>query len=166
MITLNKKGFPILETEASIPYELAAGPSWHRFFEGIKEQKIYGSRCPSCTRVLVPARSFCPKCYVDMGEWVDVSNEGEVTGWSLTQYHYFGMPTEPPFITGLIRLDGADNDFCHLIGGFDLNDLERVRETVKIGIRVNAVWAEKRSGCIMDIQYFEPISQRLMYSSV
>jgi len=156
MLTKNKKGHPIIEAEASVPYELATGPSWHRFFEGFKNEKIYGSRCPQCQRVLVPARSFCPRCFVDMGEWIEVSNEGEVVGWSLTNYHFFGMPTEPPFISGLIRLDGADNDFYHLVGGFDLKNLELVTRTMKIGTRVKAVWKEKKQGCIMDIKYFRP----------
>ena len=157
MLTLNSKGYPILEAEASIPYEVAMGPSWYRFFEGFKEEKIFGTRCPKCKRILVPARSFCSRCFVDMDEWIEVSNEGEVVGWSLTSYHYFGMPTEPPFITAFIRLDGSDNDFNHLVRGFDLTDLNLVTETMKIGTRVKAVWRKEKKGCIMDIEYFEPV---------
>ena len=157
MLTLNKKGYPIMEAEGSVQYELAAGPSWLRFFEGFKQEKIYGSRCPSCKRVLVPARAFCSQCFEDMHEWVEVSDEGVIAGWSLTNFHYFGMPTEPPFITGMIRLDGSDSELVNLIGGFDLTDLDLVRRTVKIGGRVKAVWREKKKGEVRDLQYFKPI---------
>lgn len=157
MYKLNKKGQAILETEAAITYELATGPTWWRYFEEFKNEKIFGTRCPECRQVLVPARSFCPDCFVDMDEWVELSNEGEVTGWSLTNYHYFGMPTEPPFITAQIRLDGSDSDLYHLVGGFDLTDLDLVRKTMKIGTRVRAVWKKEKKGCILDIEHFKPI---------
>lgn len=157
MYKMHTKGYPILETEASVPYELATGPTWWRFFEEFKRERIFGTRCPRCERVLVPARSFCAECFVEMEEWVEVSSEGEVRGWSLTNYHYFGMPTDPPFISGQIRLDGTDCDFFHLVGGFDLTDLDLVSRTMKIGTRVKAVWKKEKKGCILDIEYFKPI---------
>jgi uncharacterized OB-fold protein len=50
----------------------------------------------------------------------------------------------------VIRLDGASS------GGF-LHRLGEVRpEDVAIGMEVEAVWAEERSGSILDIAYFRP----------
>ena len=157
MYTINKKGHAILETEATVPYEAATGPTWTRYFEAFKEEKIFATRCDSCKRVLVPARSFCPDCFVEIDEWVELSGEGEVKGWSLTDFHYFGMPTPPPFVTAEIRLDGSDTNFWHLVGGFDLHDLNLVRKMLKIGTRVRPVWKKEKQGCILDIEYFEPI---------
>jgi uncharacterized OB-fold protein len=158
MMTLDKEGLPIIKAEARIPYELALGPTWHRFFEGLKEEKIWGTRCSECQRVLVPARSFCPRCFVEMEEWVEVSSEGVMVGWALTDYTYFGMPTKPPFVSGVIRLDGSDCSFLHLIGGFEIKDLESVKSTIRNGMRVRAIWRDVRVGGIMDIRYFEPVS--------
>jgi uncharacterized OB-fold protein len=56
------------------------------------------------------------------------SQEGAIVAWALTEYEYFGMPTKPPFIGALIRLDGTDSNFLHLIGGIDLSDSELVRK--------------------------------------
>ncbi|MDY6850890.1 MAG: Zn-ribbon domain-containing OB-fold protein [Thermodesulfobacteriota bacterium] len=159
MLKLNKKGNPVIETEAIIPYELAMGSTWNRFFEGFKEERIFGTKCPKCERVLVPARKFCPQCYIDIDEWVEVSNEGTVICWSLTNYRFFGMPTEPPFITGFVQLDGADNYLVHLIGGFDMTDMASVKQIMTKGTRVKAVWAENKEGCIMDIKHFKPIKE-------
>jgi len=157
VVTSDKKGNPIIETDARIPYELAVGSTWYRFYEGFKKEKIFGTRCPKCSRVLVPARTFCSRCFVDMDDWVEVSQEGAVVSWVVTNYEYFGMPTKPPFINSLIRLDETDCGFMHLIGGVDLSDLDRVSEKVQNGMKVKAVWRKEKTGCIMDIQYFEPV---------
>lgn len=150
------KEYRTLETAVQLPYKLAYGKTWTRFFEGMKEQKIFGSKCPKCNRVLVPARTFCPRCFVDTDEWVECSQEGTLTAWCLTDYTYYAQPIEPPFITGLIRLDATDVNFMHLIGGFDLGNLETVRQKVKNGMRVKAAWEEEKRGHILDIKYFEP----------
>jgi uncharacterized OB-fold protein len=157
MMVFDKKGNPIIEEEVRIPYELAVGPSWYRFFEGFKKAKIFGTRCSRCNRVLVPARTFCPRCFVDMQQWVEVSQEGVLVSWVVTNYEYFGMPTAPPFINSLIRLDGTDCGFMHLVGGVDLSDLDRVSEHVQNGMKVKAVWKKEKTGCIMDIRHFVPI---------
>lgn len=151
------KEYRTLETEVRLPYRLAYGPTWTRFFEGMKEEKIYGSVCSKCGRVLVPARTFCPRCFIDTDEWVECSQEGTIIAWSLTNYRYFAQPLEPPFISGLIRLDGTDVNFLHLIGGFELTNLETVRQTVRNGMRVKAEWQAEKTGHILDIKYFRPI---------
>jgi hypothetical protein len=151
------KEYKTIKTELRLPYELAYGATWTRFFEGMKEKKIYGNKCPKCGRVLVPARSFCPRCFVDMGEWIEVSQEGKLVAWCYTNYRYFGMPTEPPFIGALINLDGTDVNFLHLIGGFDLSNFGEVRKIVKNGMKVKAEWQDDRNAHIMDIRYFKPL---------
>jgi uncharacterized OB-fold protein len=141
----------------SLPYKWALGPTFTRFFEEFKEKRIMGTRCPKCKRVLVPARSFCPRCFVRMDEWVKVSDEGKIRTFALINFSYEGQPKTPPYINGVIDLDGADVGFTHFIGGIDLSDPETVKEKVKIGMRVKAVWKEKREGNIFDIEYFKPI---------
>lgn len=151
------KHFSTLRHDVWLPYRFAVGPTFYRFYEGLKEEKILGNKCPKCGKVLVPARTFCPECYVDMEDWVEVSQEGEVVAWTLANYEFFGMPTEPPFIGALIKLDGADCNFLHLVGGFDLNDLDTVRSKIKPGTQVKAVWTDEKRGHMLDIKYFKPI---------
>lgn len=49
----------------------------------------------------------------------------------------------------LIHLDGADTALVHFIG-------EAAPDALHIGMRVVAVFAESRSGHILDIAYFKP----------
>ncbi len=157
MLTTNKKGHPILRTEASLNYSLATGPAWYRFYEEFKQEKIFGVKCPKCGRILVPARSFCSRCFEDTTEWVEVADEGELIAWSRTDFEYFGMPVEPPFVTGLIKLDGTDTPIMHRVAGFNLKDLDLVQKTLTQKRRVKAFWKKEKRGCILDIEYFKPI---------
>ncbi|HEX78509.1 MAG TPA: Zn-ribbon domain-containing OB-fold protein [Dehalococcoidia bacterium] len=148
----------VLETEVCLPYKFAYGSVNSRFFEEMeKNRRIMGTRCPQCHRVLVPARKFCPRCFVDPEEWVQVSDQGKVRTWSLVNYSFAGEPKPPPYVVAIIDLDGADVGFLHFIGDIDLSDVERVKEEVKIGLAVRAVWSEQRSGTIMDIKHFAPL---------
>jgi len=151
------KHFNTLRHDVWLPYKFAVGPVFNRFYEGLKDGKILGNRCPECGKVLVPARTFCPGCFVDMDEWVEVSHEGEVVSWTFTEADFFGMPADPPFIGSLIRLDGTDCDFLHLLGGVDLTVLDVVKERIRPKTRVKAVWEAERKGHLLDIKYFEPV---------
>jgi uncharacterized OB-fold protein len=88
---------------------------------------------------------------------MEVCQEGEVSTWTLASCAFYGMPVDPPFIGALVRLDGTDCDFLHLIGGFDLTDRDAVRNRVKRGARVKAVWNEVKKGHLLDLRYFEPV---------
>jgi hypothetical protein len=59
-------------------------------------------------------------------------------------------PIKTPFAYGIIKLDGADTGFAHIIGEVSSKDLH-------IGMRVQAVFKDKRVGSILDIKYFKPI---------
>ena len=151
------KHYSTLVHHVWLPYKFAVGPAFQRFYEGLKEEKIWGNACPACGKVLVPARSFCPDCRVDMEDWREVSTEGEIMTWTMALEPFFGMPAEPPFISALIRLDGTDCELLHLVGGPGLDDPETVRQKIKKGTRVKAVWQEEKQGHMLDIRYFEPI---------
>ena len=60
------------------------------------------------------------------------------------------MPVEPPFVYGVIKLDGADTGLVHIVG-------EVTPEEVKEGMRVKAVFEEERTGKILDVKYFKPV---------
>jgi hypothetical protein len=151
------KEYKVMGEEIRLPYKWALGPVFSRFFDELKDKKIMGTKCPKCQRVLIPARRFCPRCFEETTEWVQVSDEGTIRTWSLINFEYAGQIKKPPYVQGLIDLEGADTALAHLIGGVDVSDLEKVKEQVRIGMRVKAKWKENREGNIFDIECFEPI---------
>lgn len=147
----------VVRETISLPYTWTAGPVGVRFFKALKDKKIMGTVCPRCRRVLVPARRFCPRCFVDTTEWVEVGDEGTLKSFTLINYSFTGQPRDPPYLIGMIQLDKADTCFFHFLGGIDLSNIEKACKEVRIGMRVRAAWKEKREGKITDIEHFEPI---------
>jgi len=139
-----------------IPFKYTAGEVLTKFFYELKEKRIMGIRCPKCKRVLLPPRGFCEMCFEPLEEWVEVSDEGVIGAFQICCMKFLGAP-EPPWASGLIRLDGADTAILHFIGGIDLSDIEKGKEAIKIGTRVKAVWSDAPKGLITDIRYFTPV---------
>jgi uncharacterized OB-fold protein len=150
------KHFSTAEHNIWLPYHFALGPVFHRWFEGLKEEKILGNKCPKCSKILVPARSFCPECNLDMDEWVEVSQEGQIVTWTLARKDFHGAPAEAPFICAMIRLDNTDCNLLHMVGGMDMTDTAGLKTRIARGTRVRAVWNEEKKGHMTDIKYFEP----------
>lgn len=137
-----------LKGQISVPYTWWAGETAGRFLKTLRdERKILGTRCGSCGRVYVPARKSCSRCFVDMDEWVEVGNEGVIEAFTVVRYGHPVQPVMTPFAYALIRLDGADVGFLHLIK----KDLEKIG----VGRRVKAVFKAERTAHILDIDSFE-----------
>ncbi|OPX40429.1 MAG: hypothetical protein B1H11_00040 [Desulfobacteraceae bacterium 4484_190.1] len=147
----------ILEGYVSLPYKWAMGVATTRFFDELKDKKIMGTKCLKCNRVLIPARSFCSHCFEKTDEWVEVSPEGTLRTWCGINFSYEGQPKAPPYLIGIIDLDGTDVGLPHFVGGVPMDDFDEIAKKVHIGGRVKAVWKEKREGNILDIDYFQPI---------
>ena len=133
-------------------YSYAAGPFRSRFLLHLRDdKKIMGTICPTCGRVYVPARSTCVKCFESMEEWVQVSDEGLLETFTVVHASSPVYPEDRPFAFGIIRLDGADTGLVHRLGEIDF-------EKIRIGMRLRAVFEDKRRGDIRDIKCFKPVS--------
>jgi len=134
-----------------IPNTYTAGALGTQVLASLRDRKkILGIRCPACNRVYVPARSTCKDCFAQLRELVEVSDRGTLSTYTVVYEPNVTQPVAPPIAYGVIQLDGADNGFLHLLGGADPADL-------RIGMRVQAVFRQERTGSILDIQYFKPL---------
>jgi uncharacterized OB-fold protein len=128
------------------------GLAGERFFRAIKDDgQILGTRCLHCERIYVPAALFCERCLAQLDEWVDVGTTGELHTFTLLYQDYDGSEREAPQIVAFISL--GDGGLVHQLGEVALEDLE-------IGMQVEAVFKppNERSGSILDIAYFKPVS--------
>jgi uncharacterized OB-fold protein len=146
----------IIQGRWDIPFRHTAGQTASRFLRELKENKrIMGVRCSSCRRVLVPPRGFCERCFVPVDDWVQVRDTGALSTFTIVYAQFTGLPA-PPYCAGLIKLDGADTALMHYVGGVDLQDLEKAKQAVRVGMRLQAVWRDQREGKISDIECFRP----------
>ena len=151
-------GVSFVSARMNLAFNYAAGEAASRFLIALRdEKKIYGTRCPSCLRLLVPARSFCPRCFIDTTEWIEVGPVGTLVAFAFDQSlqsharasQEYADPNKR-LCLGLIRFEGADTSLVHRIG--EVNP-----DTLRVGVLVAPVFIETRSGNILDIAYFKPV---------
>ncbi len=146
-------GEPVQRVRGKIefPYEWSFGKYAGEFFRNLSKARITGARCTKCKKVLVPPAAVCGACFADTeDELVPVSDAGEVISFTRINFSYPGQIMEPPYAVGIIRLDGTNSRFNHMIRAKDLEKLE-------CGSRVRVHWRSEgeREGNFTDIEYFE-----------
>ncbi len=152
MSTVNQKPHSMIG-KMEVPYRNYLGGLASDFYVKLRdEKKISGSKCPKCGRVYMPPQSICSTCFVKIDKLVDLSDKGTLVTFTEVNYKEPVQPIEPPFVYGIVKLDGADTGFLHFIG-------EAQPGSLKIGARLQAVFAEKRTGNILDIKYFKPFKE-------
>lgn len=136
--------------QIAVPYKWWVGEVGSRFLSSLRdEKKITANRCGKCGTVYIPPRKNCGKCFVDITEWLDLGHEGTVQAFTIVRFNYKLHPVQAPFAYALIRIDGTDVDFLHII--------KEKLDLLKNGCRVRAKFREQRTGHIMDIDSFEII---------
>jgi hypothetical protein len=89
-----------------------------------------------------------------MDEWVEVGPLGTIGTYTILRFPFIDPETghqKPiPYGYGFIKLDGADTLLQHYINIED-------ESKVKVGARVEPVFAEERKGSLRDIEYFRVI---------
>lgn len=129
---------PTLHATLTLPYALTTGRAAGAFLAELGNQRIIGSRCDDCRRVLAPARDHCSSCGAEAGELVQLPETGTVTAMTRTA----------SCTLALIRLDGCDTDLLHRL----LED----EGHLAVGDRVRARWSEKPVQSILDLDGFTP----------
>jgi len=149
--TATKDDAFIVEGKLALPYQYLAGKTGSKFLISLRDdKKLLGIKCSKCNKVYVPPRLECEihpgeKCT----EWVELPGTGEVTSFTVVRYAEPYQPFKPPYILGLIKLDGADSGIVHVI-----KDI--APKQMKVGLKVRAVFAKKATDTIMGIDHFEP----------
>lgn len=137
----------------TLNFEHAYGHYYGTLFDGVKnERRIRGVRCSSCRRVLLPPRANCDVCMVPTHEWVDIDSVGTIQACSVVHIEFIGQRLKPPYIYAEIVLDGTSTRLIHMVGGDAAN---ADKNAVEPGDRVRAVWSDRRTGSLADIEHFE-----------
>ena len=141
----------------NIGYEHALGETASWFFVQIRDNaKLYGRRCPTSGRVLVPPRSFSDQTLEPTTDWVEVGPGGRIETFTIV-YEPFKTLPDPPYAFGFVLLDGADTALGGYFRGIELSDPAVAAQQLKIGTRVTTHFAEQRTGDVLDF-WFELIN--------
>jgi uncharacterized OB-fold protein len=130
----------VMEHLVSLTYHEQLTPNLNRFVDNLLDGRIIGHKCPSCGRVYVPSKGYCPLCVVATSEEdeVELADRGTVTGFTvITPVAYYGQKETQPFVYASVLLDGGDTP----LGGQDIVGIPH--QQLRTGLRVKAVWKPK-----------------------
>jgi len=137
----------------SIPLEFhyTAGVAGEEFRRELKRSgRFLASECSKCKNSYVPARMFCPSCFIEMKERRTLEDPGYVYSYTTVNRNRAGEPNGPVTIA-LIRFEGVKGGIVHKL------DTKEPGE-VTFGIKVVPILKEtaERTGALTDILAFRP----------
>lgn len=148
---LGKVAPKVYSSKINVPYSWWAGDVAAAFFAGLAGKTVFAGVCDACGKAHVPPRKTCPGCNASAIAERALNGSGTVMGFTVARRQFAALGSKKaPVIFALVKLDGADNAFLHIIGGCDPAD-------VKIGMRVKPRFAEEPAHGICDIACFEPV---------
>ncbi len=135
------------------PYDIMYRHSYgvvSRFFAGLLQKKILGTRCPKCGDVFCPPRAHCwrNECALQETEWIELPPEGVLHSYTILGFAAEAFLRDLPFILAYVRIDGANT----LIAG-RLREIKP--EEVECDTKVNIKFVAKPKGSPLDF-YFVP----------
>ncbi len=144
----------VVPGKMALPIQYFAGRTGSKFIISLRdERKILGVKCPRCDKVYVPPREYCEKDLSKLDDnWVELGDTGVVTNYTIVYYDSKHLPRRAPYILALIKVDGADTPFAHIVEGIE-------PEKAAIGMKVKAVFAGQTTNSILDIDHFEPVEE-------
>ena len=118
-----------------------------RYFHGLKEKKLWASRCPECGATWLPPRRDCGKCGART-EWFEAPTVGKVHTFSVLHFAGEAFLKDIPFALVYVELPGIDTMLLSRVVGVKLED-------VKIGMPVKAKFNRLPEWSASDV-WFEP----------
>jgi len=125
----------VMEHLVSLTYRERLTPNLNRFVDKLLDGQIVGHKCPSCGRVYVPSKGYCPLCTVPTGksEEIELSSTGTLVSYTILNPDALHQG-EASTVRGTVQLDGSE---VTITG--DLPDVKP--EEAHPGIRLRALFS-------------------------
>ena len=138
----------------SIPleYHYTAGVAGEEFRRELKENgRFLSSKCAKCKTIYIPARMFCPSCFIDIKENTPLDKPGYVYSHTTVNRNRAGEPLDEPLTVALIKFEGVKGGIVHRI------QLD-AQNSVSFGTKVVPILRHERerTGALTDIMAFKP----------
>lgn len=135
-----------VEGDLGVHFVYTAGVAGEEFLRGLQKGKILASTCDRCSTTYCPPRMFCEDCFHEITDRHEVEGTGTLASLTRLEVDAEGQAADPQWVAA-VQLDGTDGTLLHRVDG----------EGLQIGDRVEAVWAAKRTGSILDIVAFRGV---------
>jgi hypothetical protein len=117
-----------------------------KFFIGLLEGKLYGTKCPRCGLVYCPPRAHCfnPKCRLEETEWIELPKKGVIHAHTIMAIAWPSMAHLQPLVAAMVRIDGTNTCLPMTMREID-------PEKVNIGLKVNIHIEKQPKGDLLDV---------------
>ena len=102
-----------------------------KFWQGLKEGKIYATKCRKCGRLHFPPVADCGDCGSSNVKWMELNGEGEIETFTQVVVKPASFSNEADYIVAIAQLKEGVKALAWLTG------VER--EDVQVGMKVRLV---------------------------
>ena len=102
-----------------------------KFWQGLKEGKIYATKCQKCGKLHFPPVADCGDCGSSNLKWIELDGEGEIETFTQIVVKPASFSEESDYIVAIARLKEGVRALAWLVG------VER--EDVQVGMKVRLV---------------------------
>ncbi|MEM4534396.1 MAG: Zn-ribbon domain-containing OB-fold protein [Candidatus Korarchaeota archaeon] len=138
---VRESGLPIIEEERTklplyvsmrdFPIRYVIGVSRiKRFFDGLKEGKIYASRCLKCKEIFFPPRADCSSCLNSEMEWLPLSNEGELLTYTVIYVKPASFMHYKDYVVGIAEL----KEGVKVLAWVNIDDHKKLRQGMRVRV--------------------------------
>jgi uncharacterized protein len=136
----------------SIPLEFhyTAGVAGEKFRRELKENgRLLASKCAKCKNSYVPARMFCPSCFVEIKETHAIEEPGYVYSYTSVNRNRTGELGETVTLA-LVKFEGVEGGIIHRLD-------DNTADKVAFGMKVVPILRDnsERTGALTDIISFK-----------
>jgi len=137
--SIKEKGLPLIEEaktklplyvsvrELPLRFQLATAKI-QRFFEGLKQGKIYMTKCKKCGQKFFPPQADCPQCLESDMQWIPLNGEGELLTCTMifvkpsTHMHYEN------YIVGIAKM----KEGVKVLAWLKIDDPKKIKPKMKV----------------------------------
>jgi uncharacterized protein len=139
----------------SIPleYHYTAGVAGEEFRRELRDNgRFLVSKCSKCKSTYIPARMYCPSCFIEMKDQFPIDKLGYVYSFTSVNRDRSGAETDSPITVGLVKFEGVKGGLVHFL------DVDPDQVSIGMKVAPSLKNQSERAGDITDIRAFKPVS--------
>jgi uncharacterized OB-fold protein len=124
-----KTNIPLYISVRELPLRFQLGTSKiQKFFEGLREEKVYMTKCEECGEKFFPPQADCPKCLKSEMSWVPLSGEGELITCTMIMVRPTTYAHYDPYIVGI----GQMKEGVRVLAWLNIDDPQKIKPKMKV----------------------------------
>lgn len=142
----------VIHGEWHIRYKYSIGKVAGKFFDGLKQKKIFATHCAKCNHSYLPPRAYCERSFEPCDGWIEAGHEGVIEAATIVTAAFENLP-KPPYAIAYVRLDGVSTAMINFVRDLDLSNVKSAAERLEPGRRVRVKFVDQPQGRITDFHY-------------